>query len=154
MFYICMYINLILNIIMIKLIRYVYWCCAHINYKHFGENGETGKIILSFITFFGIFDVFMFFRVLLFEHTDFVILFGNFFKDVFKIVGLLLAFVIYYLINKYFKNYPIMNNNEFSNVSKRKRILHTTCIFIFLMLELYILLVILSPTFHPRQLIY
>ena len=96
----------------------------------------------------------MFFRVLLFEHTDFVILFGNFFKDVFKIVGLLLAFVIYYLINKYFKNYPIMNNNEFSNVSKRKRILHTTCIFIFLMLELYILLVILSPTFHPRQLIY
>ena len=139
---------------MIKLIRYVYWCCAHINYKHFGENGETGKIILSFITFFGIFDVFMFFRVLLFEHTDFVILFGKFFKDFFKIVGLILAFVIYYLINKNFKNYPIMNNNEFSNVSKRKRLLHTTCIFMFLMLELYILLVIFSPTFHPRQLIY
>lgn len=123
---------------MIKLIRYVYWCCAHINYKHFGENGETGKIILSFITFFGIFDVLMFFRVLLFEHTDFVILFGNFFKDVFKIVGLILAFVIYYLINKNFKNYPVMNNNEFSNVSKRKRLLHTTCIFVFLMLELLI----------------
>ncbi|MBE9575627.1 hypothetical protein [Flavobacterium proteolyticum] len=139
---------------MIKLIRYVYWCCAHINYKHFGENGETGKIILSFITFFGIFDVLMFFRVLLFEHTDFVILFGNFFKDVFKIVGLILAFVIYYLINKNFKNYPVMNNNEFSNVSKRKRLLHTTCIFVFLMLELYILLIILSPTFYPRQLIY
>ncbi len=136
-----------------QIFRYSYWCCAHINYKHFGESGEMGKIILSFITFFGIFDVLMFIRVLFFEHTDFVILFGNFFKDIFKIVGLIFAFVIYYLISKHFKNYPIINNVEFSNISMRKRVLHTIYVFVFLTLELYILLIILSPTFHPRQII-
>lgn len=136
-----------------QIIEYSYWCCAHINYKHFGENGETGKIILSFIAFFGIIDIFTFFRVLLFEHTDFVVLFGNFFKDIFKIVGLIFALIINYLISKHFKNYPIIDNKKFLNVSKNKRILHTIFVFLFLIIELYILMVLLSPTFHPRQII-
>jgi hypothetical protein len=136
-----------------KIIRYSYWCLAHINYKHFEEDGETGKIILSIITFFGFIDVIVFFRVLFFHHVDLREILGELNTNYFKIFGLVICVLIYYFFQKIFKNFPIKNNKEFFSVSKSKRIYHTVLIFLFLILEFYVFMVILSPTFHPNQLI-
>jgi hypothetical protein len=132
-----------------KLIEYIYWCTAHIHYKHFEESGEIGKITLSIITFFGIIDILTFIRVLFYNHTSFVVVFGQVNVSYFKIIGLIVMILIYLCFYFYFKNYPIKTNKQFKNVSKTKRFFHTILIFLFFLLELYAFMIFLSPSFNP-----
>ena len=129
-----------------KLIRYIFWCGGHLNYKNFGEDGHTGitLIVLNLVLLIG--NVVSLIRVFLFGHTKF---FTSEKYDFFiKIILALFILVLYYYFEKKFKNIGVKLNQEFNHIKKSKRIRDTFFIFLFLIFQFYIFLIIMSPSFE------
>ena len=135
-----------------KLIRYVYWCGAHFNYRTFGESGDTGKMLLCLIYALVLFNIAAFIQVAAIGHQNANEVYGTDIVVVAKFVIVALAGLIYYVVHRKFRNYPILKNPEFMHVSDKTRRIHTILIFLFPVFEIYALLVIMSPSFHLSQL--
>ncbi|MGQ2983938.1 hypothetical protein [Flavobacterium sp.] len=135
-----------------KLIRYVYWCGANLNYRTFGESGDIGKMLLCLIYAMFLLITVCLLQVVMIGHQDANEVYGTDIVVVAKFVIVGLAGLIYYGVHRKFRNYPILKNPEFMHVSDKTRRVHTALIFLFLAFEFYALLVIMSPSFHPSQL--
>lgn len=135
-----------------RLARYVYWCGSHLNYKTFGESGDTGKILLCLLYALFLLITTAFIQVSVIGHQNANEVYGANLMVVIKIAIVALAGLIYYLVHRKFRNYPVVKNPEFMHVSDKTRRIHTLLIFLFLAFEFYALLIIMSPSFHPSQL--
>lgn len=132
-----------------KLTRYIVWCGAQLNYRTFGEDGDTGKILLCLIYFFLYFNMHAFVQVLAIGHHDTTEVLGIDLTSLIKLIFIAAGALIYYLVHRSFKNFKVLRNAEFGHISTKKRRIHTAFIFLFLIFEFYVLLVIMSPSFNP-----
>jgi hypothetical protein len=135
-----------------KLVRYVYWCGAQLNYRTFGESGDTGKMLLCLIYALLLLNIAAFIQVAAIGHQNANEVYGSNVMAVVKVMIVALAGLIYYLVHRKFRNYPILKNPEFMHVSDKTRRIHTILIFLFPVFEIYALLVMMSPSFHLSQL--
>lgn len=132
--------------------NYIYWLGAKVQYKHFGEKGTNGIFVLCAILLFLIADTISFFRVLYYDHKSYDEIFGGDYLVLIKFCAVSIVLLIWYLLEKIFKNVPIKNHSKFRHIPNKKRIFHTVLLYLFWVFLFYVLLVIYSPDFHPRQL--
>jgi hypothetical protein len=130
-----------------KKIRYIYWLGANVQYRYFGERGDNGIYIITMLIITVLLNIFAFFRVLFYGHVSL----GDT-TVIEKLAVVVTVLLIYHIISKSFIGIPIKDNEEFKHVSKNKRIFHTVLLYAFWAFLFYVFLVIMSPTFHPRQL--
>lgn len=131
-----------------KLVRYIYWCGAHLNYKTSGESGDTGKMLLCLIYTLFLLITASLIQVAAIGHQNAKEVYGNNFAIIVKVIIVALGGLIYYFVHNKFRAYPILKNPEFMHINRKTRRTHTLFIFLFLLFELYALLVIMSPSFH------
>lgn len=129
-----------------KFIKYIYWISGNIEHTYF-RNGDSGSFIFTIlitqliVIFLELILVCNYGHAKLPEYTGYD-----------KFAYVLLALILYLIIDKIFKNVPIKNNMDFICVNKQTKIFHII-IFILTQIFLFFLLtVILSPNFNIRHL--
>lgn len=132
--------------------HYIYWLGAKVQYKHFGENGTNGIFVIAIIINFIIFDLLSFFRVLFYNHKSLDEILGGDYSVYHKIFLAGLCILVWNLLEKYFKGIPILNHPKFKITPERKRIFHTFLLYLSWVFLFYVMLIIYSPDFHPKQL--